>query len=363
MQANSNIQCNDPLFISYRNRAIVPLLIFWGLLMPALILYILFRNRKCLQVQNVRIVFGSLINEYKDGYYYWGVVLILMKEILLLIVDVLSLDNSFQLTMIFCFFFVYCLVLQRINPYNKDQIAKLEYKYMNCLMLTTLMISLSTTSTNDKVRTTGVVILCILNILMGLSYAWIFVKMFSKTKAQVTSNIKMYLSKRRKKREPPVACIEFDTQKKDEQWAIEENKRSQSESPMRGLEHPSSELQSPIEGLKNPSIELQSPIRSLNSPNNENGSPWHSKIKEDLQDLSLAGSEDFDIPNPIQELYAAEKNEKDLIESSNKNTINRIDSIKKESIKKKIDSAVDMYRDQEGEDRDHERININISDQ
>lgn len=177
METNLNLQCNTTEYIEYRNRAIIPLLIFWGFLMPGSIVVILFRARKHLQIERVRVVLGSLVNEYKDKYYYWGIAVIILKEMLLLLINVINDDVNLRLMLIAFLFLGYCLLIRIINPHYNHNLHKKEYASMGCITLTALLVLLAKVTLYRGVAKAAIIILGILNTVMTLRFVQVFASM------------------------------------------------------------------------------------------------------------------------------------------------------------------------------------------
>ena len=62
--ANLTYDCYTEDYYSYLNKLILPFLLFWVIILPAILFVFLFRNRKNLHKSNISLKYGILYKEY-----------------------------------------------------------------------------------------------------------------------------------------------------------------------------------------------------------------------------------------------------------------------------------------------------------
>ena len=89
------VQCDTPNYNLYRNYFVIPGLLAWGLFIPGGFFYLLYvRHRKGdLNNKFLRLNMGAIYNEYTDDAYYWGIVLMITK-LMLMLVSALLYNNT-----------------------------------------------------------------------------------------------------------------------------------------------------------------------------------------------------------------------------------------------------------------------------
>jgi hypothetical protein len=80
---NLDIRCWEGKHRYYALYAALPAIIVWCLGIPAVFLYILYRNRRFLDDTEVRLKYAYLFNGYKKEYYYWEFWILYRKIILI----------------------------------------------------------------------------------------------------------------------------------------------------------------------------------------------------------------------------------------------------------------------------------------
>jgi len=129
-------QCNTPLYMSFKQYYVIPSVIFYGILLPVILFIILFVNREKLATTELRVAYGSLYNEYKEQNYYWGIVVIFIKIIIMLLASVLYDDPKTQTLTIFVLIYSYYAIFARIQPYFDKDLYHAEKRTLECFLIT-----------------------------------------------------------------------------------------------------------------------------------------------------------------------------------------------------------------------------------
>ena len=168
MYPNKNIQCNTTHYRDYRNKVMVPLLLIWGLLIPGGIFGTLYRHRKSLSDETVRLTLGGFVNQYLDHSYYWGIVLVFLKEFLLVITSVLSQDSFSALILLVLIFSGYSYLLTAKKPHVNIELYRTDKATIISSAVTGLIILLQKTTTLGIVQEIAFAPLFSVNLLAGL---------------------------------------------------------------------------------------------------------------------------------------------------------------------------------------------------
>lgn len=195
MYLNKNIQCNTDSYRDYRNQVMVPLLLLWGLLIPAGILGTLYRHRKSLSDEIVRLTFGGFVNEYLDHSYYWGIILVILKEVLLVVASVLSEDPFSALLVLILIYSAYSYILTIKKPHVNTELYRTDKRIIVSLALTSLIILLQKTTDNTTVQRIALVPLLLVNLLAGLQILKNIVQLSISQNAALIIKLKRKLAK------------------------------------------------------------------------------------------------------------------------------------------------------------------------
>ncbi|CAG9330610.1 unnamed protein product [Blepharisma stoltei] len=124
-----DIRCWDRGHVFYSLAVAVPSMIIWGIGIPTVSLYFLWRNKRKLDSISVRLQFGFLFNGYKAKSYYWEFI-ILYRKILIVCCSVFlaNVNTSIQALTVMILLLL-CLYYQSVvQPYDGDVLNKMEIR-------------------------------------------------------------------------------------------------------------------------------------------------------------------------------------------------------------------------------------------
>ena len=172
----NNIQCYTSEYNSFKYKAIVPALLFWGVLVPLVIFLILCKKReKLFKYEKYRIIFGNFYSAYKEETFYWGVIIMNFKMFLYILSAFLPGDSFTKSLIYICLFHTYYVVLKKRPPYENKTLCKAEEYCVTCyLVLILLSYFKSTASASAAVETCNV----LSYMALVLTGAYLFVKIF-----------------------------------------------------------------------------------------------------------------------------------------------------------------------------------------
>ena len=125
-----DIECWNSTHVFHVLFVALPSLLFWGILIPTICLYILYKNRKSLGSIKIRKRYGFLFNGYTKSEYYWEFV-ILYRKILIISCSVfianLASVNIQALTVLILL--IISLVMQlNFSPYSGKELNTMEVR-------------------------------------------------------------------------------------------------------------------------------------------------------------------------------------------------------------------------------------------
>ncbi|CAG9330615.1 unnamed protein product [Blepharisma stoltei] len=184
---NLDIRCWDDRHIFYSVTVAAPSILVWGIGIPTLSLYFLWRNKRRLDSISVRLQFGFLFNGYKAKSYYWELV-ILYRKILIVCCSVFlaNISTSIQALTIMMLL-LFCVYFQSIvQPYDGDALNEMEVRSILVAAVTIYCgLYYLTGSLDFYSKTIFFILICVANIYF--LYYWLK-KMFG-VSLQVLSNL------------------------------------------------------------------------------------------------------------------------------------------------------------------------------
>ena len=117
-----NISCDSSDYAWFTRLLVIPLLIIWGLVLPLLFYFSIRYKRK--HVRGIRLVFGQLVNLYKEDRYYWGIVTLILKVLLLLVKNLLSADVKTRALSTIIILYAYKWFMDYNQPYVHPQVYR-----------------------------------------------------------------------------------------------------------------------------------------------------------------------------------------------------------------------------------------------
>jgi hypothetical protein len=136
-EMDPNISCADPQFISFVNNYVIPNIIFWGIGIPLIFAILLFIYKDRRREQKVRFNLGGLMNNFEDKLFYWGLVVLLVRQILLIIFTLIKDPKNATLFAI-VLMGGYSYLTGRVKPYYIEYLNNTD-KYCSFLIYVTLI--------------------------------------------------------------------------------------------------------------------------------------------------------------------------------------------------------------------------------
>jgi len=132
--ADMTISCTSDAYQSWLGGAIAVAVIYCcGL--PLLAFFLLFRNRFNLSDKNTMIKYRFLYDGFDDRYYYWELMTVLEKMLLITLVVIFHSNNGARLFTAVNIVFIYILLHVLLRPFTSDLIWKLQLAAQGAIFL------------------------------------------------------------------------------------------------------------------------------------------------------------------------------------------------------------------------------------
>ena len=179
-----NNLCYTDAYNSFLYSCVIPGIILWIVVIPAIGLGILYFNRYKLNTPNMRLTMGCLYNAFDVNSYYWWAVINEFKVFLLIVGNIFA-DLKTRLMFLFVFIFIYHLFLERLKPYYDINVVRCEkYAIMACILTVTLALLLISNH-SDWMDIIAVTITVVFNIFV---FVFILLKMWIISKGKLNQS-------------------------------------------------------------------------------------------------------------------------------------------------------------------------------
>ncbi|CAD8212447.1 unnamed protein product [Paramecium octaurelia] len=167
VQSNVSQRFDTPYHVSWMVELCLPMLLILAILIPIYFFYGLYSNSHQLDDKKVRLQWGYLYNEYTKTAYFWEVIKILQKELMIIFLTYYDDSVIIKATIISLIIGVYLELSLRYKPYNLNNLNKLDYYQTNvCLASIALAIGIyvSEQSNSKEIQIPYAIVISILNL-------------------------------------------------------------------------------------------------------------------------------------------------------------------------------------------------------
>jgi len=127
-------QCSTPTYEFFSDFIAIPNLIIWSLVIPLVILGILVLNKHNLRSEKLRIQIGVLFFDLKEKYYFWGIILMMLKVVLSFLAYGLERKSELPIFVSLVLLWLYQTAVRTLRPYNISSFNNFEITLMNLLI-------------------------------------------------------------------------------------------------------------------------------------------------------------------------------------------------------------------------------------
>ena len=148
--AHAHWFCDDPRYINLKNFIAIPSLLLWCFIVPVIIFMILFLNRNKLQTEELSASMGVFMKDVKPEYYYWGIVLMLVKLLLAFLIYAGHKNDEAKICISLLLIWGYQASLRAKRPYKEEEFNELEITVMNLLMFNVIAVKYLVNPSNGE---------------------------------------------------------------------------------------------------------------------------------------------------------------------------------------------------------------------
>ncbi|KAL4487634.1 hypothetical protein ABPG72_017423 [Tetrahymena utriculariae] len=177
-----SVQC-DTKFQDSVTTFLIPMIIFWALLVPLVMIHILKRKKVYLNQFQLRCKLGFLYHEYKSQYFYWEVLKIANKIVILTAICLI--DNSgIQFGLSLASILSYKFIVHSVQPYQTIKFNEFEKIMINSIIICSILVFASLQQ--DKISNFCYVIFLLVNarlflVIMKYQFKQIYLRILQKT--------------------------------------------------------------------------------------------------------------------------------------------------------------------------------------
>ncbi|EAR84932.3 transmembrane protein, putative (macronuclear) [Tetrahymena thermophila SB210] len=124
--SNVAYECYTKQHIRYLLMILLPFFILWILIFPILFYVLLRKNKQQLDDPQVKLKYGFLYHEYKQKAYYWELLKMAQKIIIILLLNFYSQLIIVKGLLVFIVIAIQGIISQKIKPFQEDEINKID---------------------------------------------------------------------------------------------------------------------------------------------------------------------------------------------------------------------------------------------
>lgn len=158
-----NFSCETDTYSLFKNIVVYPLIVLWTIILPFGFWLYLFLNRKTLDKEPIRYVFGGLFNEYKNEKYYWAAVLIYFKVGLIFLKSVTTADVKTRTLSSFLVLLFYKLATDQMVLFKSDYLNRAQNYTLLAYLSSLLLAYYSEDNPYDSLKVMAICVYIILN--------------------------------------------------------------------------------------------------------------------------------------------------------------------------------------------------------
>ena len=199
VSSSPNIQCDTDDYNSFRKLFIIPCVAIWGAVIPLTFLLILYKNKARLESSEMlRVVFGSLYNNYSSQAYFWGIITMFFKICIFVLDSVITLDEFGKAAIFLLVIHPYFFIFKYRDPHLSKDLHRAEKYAIMSFLWTLSFILLKTQVTGDAFSKVLDLLMTVAN---GVAIGYLLYKIsfvYIKKALGVFSMIKEKLANRKK---------------------------------------------------------------------------------------------------------------------------------------------------------------------
>ncbi|CAD8084363.1 unnamed protein product [Paramecium sonneborni] len=136
IQANVSQRYDTPTHTKWVFQFCLPFILLITILIPFYLIFGLFKNRENLEKKEVRLYWGFLYNEYKKKAYFWELIKIFEKELIILFLVYYQNNVVLKGVLVLLITYVYQELNSHFKPFSINNLNNLDYYSANISMIT-----------------------------------------------------------------------------------------------------------------------------------------------------------------------------------------------------------------------------------
>ena len=201
IKSSSNVQCYTDKYNFFARLFVIPALVFWAFVVPAVIFVFLYKKRAKLQDSEAfHIVLGNFYTCYSQRAPYWGVAILIFKMIIFVFNSVFNVSNIFKGVIFMMVVHIYYYYLKKTLPYNNARLIFAEKFCCIAYMVVLTFVFVRESSEVDAIQV--ICSVCIfISIVVAAAYILINIAiLYTATFFTTAKNLKGKLIERKKQR-------------------------------------------------------------------------------------------------------------------------------------------------------------------
>ena len=136
LKESPNTECYTTIYYFYRDYIVIPMLAFWGIFLPLILLATLIFNRKKLKTSAFANKFGTQYANYRSEYYFWNLVQLFQKSILIFFAQFSLLPLKMLGLTLLLILIGYMMIINKFQPYKSIDLQKTYIRSLGVFMFT-----------------------------------------------------------------------------------------------------------------------------------------------------------------------------------------------------------------------------------
>ena len=192
--SHAHWSCQEDRYQTAANFIVMPSALIWCAIIPILILSSMILKRNHLKSEEVTTSYGVLITDFEDKFYYWGIIVMILKLVLAFLMYGLNSKDEVQIFMSLILLWGYQSLVRALKPYRFGSFNTFEIAMMNLLMFNIIVAKYLIDPANGSTLSMIFVIMSL--VLNGGFLVVVLWKVLSLTFIQILAKIEQLILKR-----------------------------------------------------------------------------------------------------------------------------------------------------------------------
>ena len=188
-----NVKCDSGDYTSFRNFFVYPILVISNFSIPLCLLGLLWKNRAKLNEYSYRMALGVTYNDFKQETYYWCLLLVLFKIILVMVSQLFSFTLQTKSIILIAVIIIYAIIFYRKNPYHDLDMKRCEQVGIASYIIGILLAMTLQANPNSGVQTACQVLIYLVSIVTTIFFSFFIGRIYYSSAKEFFMKCKMKL--------------------------------------------------------------------------------------------------------------------------------------------------------------------------